>query len=202
MTGLIVLYLNDCNLRSAEALRPLINLTELYLWNNKGLDITSLQHLTNLKILELRQCNLVSVDALRPLTKLESLDIAENSIVYVQPLITNQIKLFEYFNARYNKILDSNVMEQHQNFKSFQFTDQKQPTKQERSVANIQRSINSPIVSLKVMQKQASSLKSQNNIFRLKVSENLQKLFNNFTQFVARAGSLFQLTNQTIDGWQ
>ncbi|CAL6003496.1 DUF2252_family protein [Hexamita inflata] len=200
MTGLVVLYLEDCDLRSTEALRSLINLTELYLQNNRGVDITSLQFLTNLKILQMRQCYMVSIDALRPLTKLESLDIAENSIVYVQPLI--QMKQLDYFNVRYNKILDSNVMEQHQNYQSFELTDQQQPTQLELSAANILRSINSPIVSLKSMQKQARSVKSQNNTFRLKVSENLQKLFNNFSQFVARAGSLLQQMNQAVNEWQ
>ncbi|CAL6025426.1 leucine-rich_repeat domain-containing protein [Hexamita inflata] len=200
MTGLIVLYLNDCDLRSTEAIRPLINLTELYLWNNKGVDITSLQFLTNLKILELRKCNLVSIDALRPLTKLESLDIAENSIVYVQPLTEH--KQLSELNARYNQILDGNVIEQHHNFYKFQFTDQKKPTKKERSAANILRSINSPIVSLKSIQKQARSVKSQNNSFRLKVSESLQIQFNNFSQFVARASSLLQQMNQAVNEWQ
>ncbi|CAL6080574.1 Conserved_hypothetical protein [Hexamita inflata] len=200
MTGLIVLYLNDCDLRSTEAIRPLINLTELYLWNNKGVDITSLQFLTNLKILELRKCNLVSIDALRPLTKLESLDIAENSIVYVQPLTEH--KQLSELNARYNQILDGNVIEQHHNFYKFQFTDQKKPTKKERSAANILRSINSPIVSLKAMQKYARSVKSQNNTFRLKVSESLQIQFNNFSQFVARASSLLQQMNQAVNEWQ
>ncbi|CAL6003458.1 Hypothetical_protein [Hexamita inflata] len=113
------------------------------------------------------------------------------------------MKQLDYLNASYNKIQDSNGMQQHQNYQSFELlTDQQQPTQQELSTANILRSINSPIISLKSMQKQARSAKSQNNTFRLKVSENLQKLFNNFSQFVVRAGSLLQQMNQAVNEWQ
>ncbi|CAL6025419.1 protein_phosphatase 1 regulatory subunit 7 [Hexamita inflata] len=199
MTGLTVLCLNDCDIRSTEALRPLINLTELFLDNNKKVDITIIQYLTKLQVLELQSCNLVSIDVLRPLTKLEVLTISTNSLVYIQPLV--EMKQLDYLSASYNKILDSNVMEQHQNFNKFYFNEEIQPTKIELSVANILRSINSPIISLKSIQKQARSVKSQNNSFRLKVSENLQKQFNNFSQFVARAGSLLQQMNQAVE-WQ
>ncbi|CAL6080548.1 Conserved_hypothetical protein [Hexamita inflata] len=200
MTGLTALCLNDCDIRSTEALRPLINLTELFLENNKKVDITSIQYLTKLQVLELQSCNLVSIDALRPLTKLEALTISTNSIVYIQPLIG--MKQLDFLGASYNKILDSHVIEQHQNFKRFYFNDEIQPTKKERGAANILRSINSLIVSLNAMQKQARSVKSQNNSFRLKVSESLQKQFNNFSQFVARASSLLQQMNSADNEWQ
>ncbi|CAL6003538.1 leucine-rich_repeat domain-containing protein [Hexamita inflata] len=200
MTGLTALCLNDCDIRSTEALRPLINLTELFLDNNQKIDITSIQFLTKLQVLQLQSCNLVSIDVLRSLTKLEVLTISINSIVYIQPLI--EMKQLDYLSASYNKILDINVIEQHQNFNKFYFNEEIQPTKKELSVANILRSINSPILSLKSIQKQARSVKSQNNSFRLKVSYNLQKQFNNFSLFVARAGSLLQQMNQASNEWQ
>ncbi|CAL6003462.1 leucine-rich_repeat domain-containing protein [Hexamita inflata] len=79
MTGLTALCLEDCDIRSTEALRPLINLTQLFLDNNKKVDITFIQYLTKLYVLELKSCNLVSIDVLRPLTKLEVLTISTNS---------------------------------------------------------------------------------------------------------------------------
>ncbi|CAL6003486.1 leucine-rich_repeat domain-containing protein [Hexamita inflata] len=122
MTGLTALCLEDCDIRSTEALRPLINLTQLFLDNNKKVDITFIQYLTKLYVLELKSCNLVSIDVLRPLTKLEVLTISTNSIVYIQPLV--EMKQLGYLNASYNKILDINVIKQHYNFNKFYFIEQ------------------------------------------------------------------------------
>ncbi|CAL5978839.1 leucine-rich_repeat domain-containing protein [Hexamita inflata] len=93
ITRLTKLCLIECEIRSIEALKSLVNLEELSLScsqsidiSNKGVDITSIQYLTKLTKLSLRQCNLVALDALRPLMKLEELYIYYNNVVYLQPL--------------------------------------------------------------------------------------------------------------------
>ncbi|CAL6075359.1 Leucine-rich_repeat domain superfamily [Hexamita inflata] len=67
MVLLTQLSINDCGQCNTDALKSLSNLEELSIdWNN-GVDITSLQHLTQLIILQLNYCNLTSVDPQDPL---------------------------------------------------------------------------------------------------------------------------------------
>ncbi|CAL6015488.1 Conserved_hypothetical protein [Hexamita inflata] len=79
LIGLTKLCLWSCELRSTEALRPLINLEELCL-NYNNVDITTVQYLTKLTKLSFAYCNLVDIDVLRPLKKLKVLDISNNEI--------------------------------------------------------------------------------------------------------------------------
>ncbi|CAL5982117.1 Conserved_hypothetical protein [Hexamita inflata] len=112
LKNLTKLYMNDCQLNSTESLKS-PNLVELSLNSNKGINITSLQYLTNLQLLSLRDCNLVSIDALRPLTKLDKLNVSSNSIVYLQIVI--ELKQLSYICAHNNKIIDFESIKQHSN---------------------------------------------------------------------------------------
>ncbi|CAL6041338.1 Leucine-rich_repeat domain superfamily [Hexamita inflata] len=73
MVGITKLVLYYCDLYSSEALTSLVNLEELCLDMNKGIDITSLQYLTLLTKLSLVSCDLVNIDVLRPLTQIREL---------------------------------------------------------------------------------------------------------------------------------
>ncbi|CAL6053544.1 leucine-rich_repeat protein [Hexamita inflata] len=147
MTGLTKLYLMQCQIRSTEALRPLIYLEELYLSYYLYIDINALQYLTNLTILKMVSCNLVSLDALRPLKKLKELSIFYNKIVYLQPLM--ELKQLSRLDARNNKVIDFQTIQQHPNFSSFILYGQKQPTQEELQTSNIMKDINNQISFLK-----------------------------------------------------
>ncbi|CAL5988940.1 DUF2252_family protein [Hexamita inflata] len=194
MTGLNVLTLNNCDLHSTEALGPLVNLLQLNLGRNKGIDITSLQRLTQLTELWLWGCNLISLDALRPLTNLQKLYIFENKIVYLQPLI--ELKLLSELDARCNSIVDSQTIEQLPNFVLLGLKDQKQPTQLQLTEANILRSINFPITSLKLINGQQTYLRSQNSIFTKNITQFIQKQNLNHQLFIARAAAIFKQMNE------
>ncbi|CAL6111638.1 leucine-rich_repeat domain-containing protein [Hexamita inflata] len=155
MTGLTKLTLDYCELRNTEALIPLVNLVELNLSQNHGIDITALQHLTNLIVLTLTYCKLVSFDALVTLKKLEELDISSNNIVYLQPL--EQLKSLVDLDATFNNIIEYKSVH-HQNFMNFQLGNQKKPSKEQIEAANIQRNIDSTIISRLLIHKKSSEV--------------------------------------------
>ncbi|CAL6046435.1 leucine-rich_repeat domain-containing protein [Hexamita inflata] len=194
MTGLTTLCLIMCDLSSTEALRALFNLVVLNLSENEHIDITSVQYLTKLTKLLLNSCSLVSLDPLTPLTQLQELYICYNSVVYLQPLA--ELKYLTKLEAKYNKIVDSNVIQQHPNFQSFCLDKQKQPTKKLFKAANILKSINSPVTSLKQVCNQSGLIKYRNTMFRQKIAQQLQDQFFGFNLFVARVAFLFQAMNQ------
>ncbi|CAL5979923.1 leucine_Rich Repeat (LRR)-containing protein [Hexamita inflata] len=219
LTNLTNLSLRQCNLGNLSVLRYLIKLEVLdiglnkdtlhhpypSIYNagarhvNKEVDITSLQYLTKLTKLQLESCNLVSLEALRTLINLEQLNIFGNTVVYIESL--SELKQLSVLDARFNNIIDSKTILQHTNFKNFDLNDQKQPTQQQLKVANIQKLTNSPVRSLKSIQKQSSYSKAYNNTFRLKISEQLQKQFQNLSQFISRTAYLLKQMN-AIEGCQ
>ncbi|CAL6062895.1 Conserved_hypothetical protein [Hexamita inflata] len=192
LTDLNILFLKSCEIRSTTALRPLINLVELCLDYNDGLNITSLQYLTSLTKLHLESCGLVSLDPIKPLIKLKELNIKYNNIVYIQPLL--ELTLLSKLDARYNIISDSKTIEQHQNFKNFIFG-KSQPTQIELQEANILKSINTPISQLIFLSRQANNSKNKIIIFRKKISEILQKQYENHSVFIFRVMVLIQQVN-------
>ncbi|CAL6053529.1 leucine-rich_repeat domain-containing protein [Hexamita inflata] len=195
--NLTKLFLRSCEIRTTTALRPLVNLEELCLDTNDGVDITSLQYLTTLKKLYLKQCGLINLDALRPLNMLEELNIQENKIVYIQPLL--ELTQLSKLDARYNNISDSKIIEQHSNFKKSNFILSRisQPTKTELQVANILKSINSPINSLKYLSKQAQNSIYIQIAFKKIITENQQKQNDNHSQFIARVMALIYQVNKS-----
>ncbi|CAL6010892.1 NEAT_domain-containing leucine-rich repeat protein [Hexamita inflata] len=193
MITLTKLSLIKCELRSTEALRPLIKLEELYLSYYMYIDINALQYLTDLTILKMESCNLVNIDALRPLKKLKELSIFYNQIVYLQPLI--ELKQLQKLNARSNKIIDFQAIQLHPNFNNFILYGQKQPTQKELQTANIMKDINNQISSLKQLYQQSSRIKNQNILFRQKISQQLQDSYNNHERFLTRVDLLFQKMN-------
>ncbi|CAL6005835.1 Conserved_hypothetical protein [Hexamita inflata] len=86
MTDITNLGLSNCGLLSTEALRPLINLEQLYLQENKELDITSLQYMIKLTKLNLSDCGLLSVDAIRSLFNLQELNLHQNKDINITSL--------------------------------------------------------------------------------------------------------------------
>ncbi|CAL5995068.1 leucine-rich_repeat domain-containing protein [Hexamita inflata] len=194
ITSLTTLCLSMCDLRSTEVLRALFNLVVLNLSENEHIDISSLQYLTKLTKLLLNSCSLDSLDPLTPLTQLQELYIRYNSVVYLQPLA--ELKYLSKLEAQSNNIVDSNVIQQHKNFHSFCLDKQKQPTKKLFKAANILKSINSPVTSIKQICNQSGLIKYRNTMFRQKIAQQLQDQFFGFNLFVARVAFLFQAMNE------
>ncbi|CAL6081124.1 leucine-rich_repeat domain-containing protein [Hexamita inflata] len=188
MIHLTKLIMNYCGILNTENLRYLINLEELALNGNNGIDITTVQYLTQLTKLMLDNICLINIDALRPLINLKELSIQENLVVYVQPLIEfNQLSTFNAFN---NRIVDIHTIKHHTNFDKFNFW-QKEPTQQELKAANIMRDINSLITILRHLNKQKQKQKSHYTILRHEIRNNLQKLNDNHTLLIENAVQLF-----------
>ncbi|CAL6107050.1 leucine-rich_repeat domain-containing protein [Hexamita inflata] len=187
------LKLYYCGMDSTKALRPLVNLTELYINDTKQCDITSLQFLTNLTKLKLSLSKLVSIDALRPLYKLKELYITYNSIIYLQPVL--ELKQLQYLSAEYNLIVDSKDLETHPCFQNFHLGKQYQPTQEQCKDANIMRHINNPIVYLRIIHKKQIKLISYRSLFALKIKKNIEKQYTNIEQVTNIVVLLFQKLN-------
>ncbi|CAL6005837.1 leucine-rich_repeat domain-containing protein [Hexamita inflata] len=194
LKNLTILGLNDCEIRSTEALRPLVNLVELELFGNKDIDITQLQYLTKLTFLSLPSCNLVNIDALRPLTKLERLDIYNNKIICIKHLF--ELKFLSKLNAENNKIIDIPCIEKHLNFKSFSINIQQQPTQIELEEAYLMRDLQNPISILRVMHQQLMQFQQQTTNFIKIINLHLQKQCDKHPQVIQSIASLFQKINE------
>ncbi|CAL5988280.1 internalin_A [Hexamita inflata] len=198
MINITSLVLNRCELRSTEALKLLINLKELHLNLNKGVEITSLQYLTKLTKLSLQSCNLVNIDALRPLSILQELYINDNKIVFIQPIVG--LKLLFKLDAGYNCIKDSDLIKHHQNINQYQI-DSYEPTYEQLLIANTMKDIQNQITNLRNIYKLANYLQQQNIIFRSKISEGLRIQYSRQVSFIAQAAYLFKQMNH-IEGQQ
>ncbi|CAL5971810.1 leucine-rich_repeat domain-containing protein [Hexamita inflata] len=191
--GLTKLILYSCQLPNTQALRQFVNLEELHLSYNTIIDVSTLQYMTKLTKLSIISCNLIGLDALKTLINLEELIILNNQIVYIQPLA--KLKKLSQLDARFNKIIDSNEIEQHSNYMKFDLSYQDQPTKQQLKAANLMRDINLPIVLQNKLYRLTSNLKTQNNIFRKIISGNLKKQYEIQQQFITRIASLLYQMN-------
>ncbi|CAL6054353.1 Conserved_hypothetical protein [Hexamita inflata] len=194
MIGLTKLRMNECQISCTKALKLLVNLVELSLDRNEGIDIISIQYLTKLTKLSLRKCNLDSLDALRPLKKLKVLNIYGNKIVNLYPLV--DLKQISQLDARKNKIIDFQAIQQHQHFNRFYLKEQEQPTQEEQKTANTMRLINDSIGSQKYIYKQSIYSKSQCNTFRIIIAEIIKKQYENHSKFDTLAMTLFKQMNE------
>ncbi|CAL5981541.1 Conserved_hypothetical protein [Hexamita inflata] len=200
ITGLSKLSLISCELQSAECLKQLVNLQELYLGNNKEInDITSLQYLTQLSKLSLNSCSLINLDALRPLKQLEELNISDNIVVYVQPL--TELKQLSILFAYYNKIIDLNAVMNHNQFNNFHFQDQTEPTLEQLKIANMMRDIHYHSTILRQISQQSNNLHIQSIQFRQNIYACLQKLNDNQISFVTQVAWILYNMN-TVEGFQ
>ncbi|CAL6005793.1 DUF2252_family protein [Hexamita inflata] len=197
MSTLTKITLKDCEIEGIQALKSLHNLRELSMCGNKGISTTQLQYLTQLTKLCLMSCNLVNVDALQHLTKLQDLNILGNNIVYTQPLL--RLTYLSKLDAKYNYIIDSQTIQQHQNFKNFKLVDQQRPTEELLKLANKLRDISNPITSLKQICKKSRHCKHLNIIFRKKITRQLQDACSRHEQIFAKAALLFQSINVLDD---
>ncbi|CAL6083943.1 leucine-rich_repeat domain-containing protein [Hexamita inflata] len=95
MISLTKVQLNHCSLEKLEALRPLVNLTDLSLFGNDYIEINQLQYLTQLTKLDLGLCGLVKIEALSTLINLTDLFLYGNEKLDISPLqhLTNLITL-------------------------------------------------------------------------------------------------------------
>ncbi|CAL6049455.1 internalin_A [Hexamita inflata] len=200
ITGLTKLNLISCGLQSAECLKQLVNLQELYLGNNKEMnDITSLQYLTRLSKLSLNSCSLINLDALRPLKQLEELNISDNIVVYVQPLA--ELKQLLTLYAYYNKIIDINAVMNHKQYNKFHFQEQTQPTQEQLKIANVMREIYCLSTILRKISQQSNNLHIRSIQFRYNIYACQQRQNDNQISFVTQVASIFNNMN-TVEGVQ
>ncbi|CAL6065673.1 Conserved_hypothetical protein [Hexamita inflata] len=190
MVQLTYLNLQNCILDQVDPLKTLVNLKELNLAGNKNLNIFPLQFLKQLTVLSIEQCLLIDITYLKPLVNLKELHIFDNNIVYLEPL--KELQQIEYLDTRSNLILDVSVLNNHPNFCSYFFEDQKQPDKQQIAFANKLRDINTQITSIRNMNKIRYDLKSYKIFQHWQVDKCLQRSMRNYIQFISQVTSLFQ----------
>ncbi|CAL6068228.1 DUF2252_family protein [Hexamita inflata] len=194
LTKLTKLSLESCGPVNLDVLKLLVNLEQLDISCNE-VDITPLQYLTKITKLKLASCKLISLDALSPLKNLIKLNIQDNNVVYISP-IKDLTQLSELL-ARYNNIIDSESIQTHSNLERFDLNDQKLPTQEELIDANNLCDINSPISSLKLMLSLSNNIKSQNNIFKMKMTKCLEIQHQTHQQFIAGITFLLQQMNES-----
>ncbi|CAL5992369.1 leucine-rich_repeat domain-containing protein [Hexamita inflata] len=86
MGQLRILAFNFCEIQYTNMLRPLVNLVELSMSGNKGLDIKFIQYQTNLTKLCLQYCSLSNLNALKTLSHLTDLNLDFNKGVNITHL--------------------------------------------------------------------------------------------------------------------
>ncbi|CAL6031589.1 leucine-rich_repeat domain-containing protein [Hexamita inflata] len=86
LTYLEVLDISSNLLKNVDSIGQLINLKELDISNDWGLDITPLKDLTGLIILDMSGCGLRQLNALQPLINLQTLDLSQNYINNINEL--------------------------------------------------------------------------------------------------------------------
>ncbi|CAL6002288.1 leucine-rich_repeat domain-containing protein [Hexamita inflata] len=195
--------MNNCNLKQLRALKPLINVQTLDLYANHYINVSELQCLKNLKYLNLENCDLVSICVLRPLVNLEELNIQFNKIVYIDADI-NEMKNLQQLYMQQNSISDFSSIEQHPNYnninengrRTFDISDQKEPSQEELYLANELRNIESPNIQLKEIQTQRKSFQTMFDNFKQEINAVLNNARQSQIQFTANVVRLFQLLNQ------
>ncbi|CAL6015540.1 Conserved_hypothetical protein [Hexamita inflata] len=190
LVGLIKLDLLCCNLVSICALRPLVNLQYLDLSFNSIISITELQYLKNLMFLNLRRCEIISICALRSLVKLEDLDISDNQIVYLDANLNNMKKL-KQLSAQINFISDFDS-------RSFNISNQRQPSLGELSNSNYLRNIEWPNISLVLTQSKRKTIKTTLNQVKQIINAAINRIHSNHHQFSSSAVRLFQQLNEAV----
>ncbi|CAL5978526.1 Conserved_hypothetical protein [Hexamita inflata] len=86
-----------------DILKQMKCLKQLRLSNNEGVDIISLQYLTQLTYLAQNGCGLYEISVLQSLVNLEYLDISWNQIIYFYPIRDLDVKL----NVKQNLMIES-----------------------------------------------------------------------------------------------
>ncbi|CAL6002480.1 leucine-rich_repeat domain-containing protein [Hexamita inflata] len=203
LVGLIKLNLSQCRLTQLSALQHLINLQDLDLSFNYDINITELQYLKDLTYLNLEGCNLVSICVLRPLVNLEVLFISDNNIVLLDADL-NKMQKLQMFVADNNQISDFSQIEKHPNYnninkngwRTFEISDQREPSQEQLRQANKFRNIESPNIQLKEIQNLHQALKTALDNFKQQINATISNAWQSQIQFTANVVRLFQQLNQ------
>ncbi|CAL6072387.1 Conserved_hypothetical protein [Hexamita inflata] len=150
MGQLNILELYNCGVQKIDQFKFLINLKELKLAKNKGIDITPLQNLTQLNVLYLDNCDILNIDAMNSLVSLIELSLKSNQIVYINPLLS--LKKLLILNVQYNQIVDIRTIYNHPNYQKFYLDNQRLPKHDDMIQASKLRNIIAPIYILKKIQ--------------------------------------------------
>ena len=89
LLGLTELDATGSSIANLEGVQYCADLTRLWLYENKIVDISALSGLTNLNSLALGSNNVVDISALSGLADLDSLGLGNNQIVSIAPLVNN-----------------------------------------------------------------------------------------------------------------
>ncbi|CAL6063450.1 Internalin-A_precursor [Hexamita inflata] len=187
--------MESCNLRHLSALKSLINLQTLNIYNNPNINISELQYVKNITHLNLADCNLVSIYVLRPLMNLEELNVKANNIVYLDADL-NQMTKLEKLIAERNRIRDFSSLEKHPNYNIINEngSNQEDPSQAELYLANKFRKIELPNIQLKLIPHKA--LKTALKNYKQNINATISNARQSQLQFTANVVSLFPLLNQ------
>ncbi|CAL6075778.1 Conserved_hypothetical protein [Hexamita inflata] len=86
LVNICKLSLNSCGISNIDLFKPLTNLTELSLDNNKDINITTISNHKKLTKLWLCSCCLVKIDAIGQLVNLEYLYLDSNENIEITPI--------------------------------------------------------------------------------------------------------------------
>ncbi|CAL6063444.1 Internalin-A_precursor [Hexamita inflata] len=187
--------MESCNLRHLSALKSLINLQTLNIYNNPNINISELQYVKNITHLNLADCNLVSIYVLRPLMNLEELNVKANNIVYLDADL-NQMTKLEKLIAERNRIRDFSSLEKHPNYNIINEngSNQEDPSQAELYLANKFRKIELPNIQLKLIPHKALQTALDN--FKQEINATMNNARQSQIQFTANVVHLFQYLNQ------
>ncbi|CAL6063544.1 leucine-rich_repeat domain-containing protein [Hexamita inflata] len=207
LVGLITINLDSCKLKKLSALKPLINLQELYLSHNSEIIITELQYLKNLTHLTLQECKLVSVYVLRPLVNLKTLNIASNQIIDLDSNL-NEMKQLEQLFVDDNRISNFQQLKNQFQYKfqnknkvwgeiNFNKIYQSKPSEDELYIANMMKRIENTNIQLKQQIKNKRKMYlSKFNSFKQEINAITNHALSNLIQFTSSVVQRFQLMDQ------
>ncbi|CAL6088083.1 LPXTG_cell wall anchor domain-containing protein [Hexamita inflata] len=186
MNSLIQLEISNCNLKDISALKNLTKLQNLGLYMNKYIDITPLQYLIQLTDLHLSNCEILEISTLSPLYNLKRLDISLNQIIDISPLQKMQFTSLRFL---YNRVIDLSPIQKHQNFNTYVYNYQQQPTNEDLLMSNFMHQIyvwttfirNMPR-RLKLCNQQFLTTKKKIRVTQKQMELNLQMFTNNVNQ--------------------
>ncbi|CAL6080226.1 Conserved_hypothetical protein [Hexamita inflata] len=200
LNNLTKLSMCRCGLKYIDQIVSLINLEELDLSENSGIDISPLKYLVKLTFLELCKCNIVSVQALRPLVNLEWLNLSQNNIVFLDRYELHGMKKLEYLNVNSNFISDFMVIGKHP---CDLFQKQGYNRRNQQLSTDTQRCIACQIFYVEDSSFVHRNILTKHKLFKLKleqVNQQLHKLMNHqlltHITFFKKIVNIFQLLNK------
>ncbi|CAL5971404.1 Conserved_hypothetical protein [Hexamita inflata] len=173
----------------------MINLEELDLHGNYGMDFTPIQYLTKLKKLNISYCTVNNVIMLRTLDNLLELDLSYNQVVHIYPL--QDLNSLTQLNISSNCIQDMSVIQNHLKFKQYITSNQRQPTQYDATQAIKIQKVDISNILVQQLNKKRRNWK--NTQYKQKAQKSLQRLYDEQQQFSNIIVILFEQGNRIVE---